>query len=320
MTLNIAMIGTGKIAENALAPALKQAEGGQLWSVMSRDASRANEFAKRHGAQSPNPAYDDLQELLSDPELDAIILATPDALHASQTIAAAKAAKHVLCEKPLATQSTDARAMVQACAENNVKLATAYHMRWHAGHRRLHQACQAGDFGELRHMRLQWSWYTDDASNWRASAEVGRWWSLAGVGTHMLDQIRWFMLPTAGEVVDLSSIIARQRFGGPHDETAVVALRFESGATAELCSSVMFEAPRRMEVYGTKNYAICENTLGLSGTGKIWTRSEGFDFEVKNPYRGEIEDFISAIREDRPAEVGGEEAARNVDLLLRAIE
>ena len=195
-----------------------------------------------------------------------------------------------------------------------MKLAVAYHMRWHTGHRALAAKVHAGALGEPRHLRLQWTFKSSDASNWRARPEVGRWWGLAGVGTHCLDQARWFFCPGCGEVSDVGSVVSRAVWSGPHDETAVLALEFESGATAEICSSVLFDAPRRMEVYGADGYAICENTLG-----KIWTDTGEQAFEPTNPYVGEIEDFIEAIQTGRDPEVTGEEGLKNVDILLKAV-
>ena len=84
MTLNFAILGTGRIAHNQLAPALSRAEGARLWSVLSRDLDRAKDFATSHQAQSPSPAYSDLYALVADPELDAVIIATPDKLHRSR--------------------------------------------------------------------------------------------------------------------------------------------------------------------------------------------------------------------------------------------
>ena len=319
MTLKIAMLGTGKIAGNQLAPALNLAEGGVLWSVYSRDLDRAHDFARQHQACSPKPAFDNLQDLLADSALDAVIIATPDALHAEQAVLAARAGKHVLCEKPMSTTREDAQAMVEAGKHGAVKLAIAYHMRWHTGHRALAAMAHAGEFGELRHLRLQWTFKSQDDANWRAHAEVGRWWGLAGVGTHCVDQARWFLQPGGGEVTEVRSVISREVWSGPHDETAVVALKFESGATAEICSSVLFDAPRRIELYASDGYAVGENTLGLSGEGEIRTNTGPLVFTPRNPYVGEIEDFIEAIQTGREPEVTGEEGARNIDILLQAV-
>src|SRR6185295_4929236 len=123
------------------------------------------DFASRHGAASPEPVYTDLAGLLTDPHLDAVLIATPDGLHARQAVAAARAGKHVLVEKPMATDLEGARAMVNAAEAAGVRLGVAYHLRWHAGHRLLHERVQQGDLGDLRHMRAQWTFRTADASN-----------------------------------------------------------------------------------------------------------------------------------------------------------
>ena len=319
MTVNLAIIATGRIAGNQLAPAVAQARGARLWSVLSRDRRRAADFAARHAAAAPSPACDDLDALLADPELDAVIIASPDKLHAGQGIAAARAGKHVFTEKPMATDRAEGRALVDACRDAGVKLGVAFHMRWHAGHRALAAAAHSGRFGVLRHMRIIWTQRAPDGSNWRASPEVGRWWSLGGLGPHCLDQVRWFLMPSAGEVCAIESVIDHSIWSSPHDETAVVALHFDNGATAEICTSMQFRAPRRMEIYGEDGWAIAEETFGYDGTGEIRTSEGAFDFPVRNPYVGEIRDFVQAIEEDREPEVGGEEGLRNVDLLLRAV-
>ncbi len=319
MTLKVAMIATGGIADTQLAPALTQAPSAQLWSVYSRDKGRANAFAAKHGAASPDAAHEDLDALLADPELDAVLIASPDKLHADQAVRAAKAGKHVLTEKPMATDREGAAAMVDAADKAGVVLAVAYHLRWHMGHRKLFEAARDGAFGTLRHMRVHWPTPARNADGWRARSEVGRWWALAGVGTHCLDQIRWFMVPQCGEITRAESIINRKVYNGPHDETALLTYQFENGSTAELCASVLYRGPRVMELYGPDGYAICTDTLGPHGQGRIETQDGSFDYTPANPYVGEIEDFADAIRDGRRPEVDGREGAANVDLLLRAV-
>ncbi|MFQ5704619.1 MAG: Gfo/Idh/MocA family protein [Gemmatimonadales bacterium] len=317
--LNLALIGTGRIADGQLAPAIAQADGVQLWSVLSRSADRAARFAESHRAKSSVAGHTSLDALLNDPDLDGVVIATPDKLHADQCVTAAMAGKHVLVEKPMVTSLRDADRMIEACDDRGVRLGVAYHLRWHAGHRLVADVVRAGDLGEIRHMRVQWSWLAPDAGNWRARREVGRWWSLAGVGTHCLDLIRWLMVPTCGEVELVRGVISKAVWRGPHDETAAVALRFESGATAEFCSSVNFESPHRMEIYGSEGYAICTNTLGASGAGTIQTRAGQLEFPIANPYVGEVLDFVRAIRDDATPAVDGREGRRNVELLLQVI-
>ena len=319
MTMNIAILGTGRIADGQLAPALHQVDGARLWSVLSRDDGRGGEFARRHGAAAANPVYGDLDSLLADPDLDGVLIASPDKLHAPQCIAAARAGKHVLTEKPMATDVAEAQAVVDACDAAGVTLAIAYHMRWHAGHRQLAAAVHGGRLGTIRHMRVQWTFLADSDENWRASSEVGRWWGLAGVGTHCLDQVRWFMVPSCGEIVVQENLISREVWKGPHDETALISLGFESGATAEICSSVLFNAPKRMEVFGSDTYAVCDDTLGPHGGGAISIGGEPMEYRISNPFVGEIADFVAAVAEGRPPEVDGREGLRNVATLVAAV-
>ena len=119
--LNIAILGTGSIASGGHAPALLQSKHAQLWSVPSRDSARAQQFTKKFKAQSGSPVHTSLASLLADPELDAVIVATPDKLHSEQTVAAAKAGKHVLLEKPLATDA-DGIARISKAALNRKSL------------------------------------------------------------------------------------------------------------------------------------------------------------------------------------------------------
>jgi len=313
--LNVAMLGTGRIADTQLAPALQQVRDARLWSVLSRDTARAQDFADRHGAASPTPAHTSLAEVLDDTALDAVVVATPDGLHADQALAAISAGKHVLVEKPMAIAVAEGTRMVRAAEAADVRLGVAYHLRWHAGHRAIVEMVRSGELGEVRHMRAQWAWPAADASNWRAHADVGRWWSLAGVGTHCLDMIRWLMVPACGKVSEIVGVTTRSVWGGPHDETAVVALKFQSGSTAEFCSSVLFSSPSRVEVYGSADYAIGTDTLGPHGAGSIVTSRGELPFPVTNPYVGELEDFVAAIRGGRSPEVDGVEGLRNVELM-----
>ncbi len=318
MTLKLAVIGPGGIAERKLLPALQAADGAELWSVMSRDKSRAESAAERFGAGSPNAAHDNIESLLSDPELDAVLIATPDKLHAEQAIAAAKAGKHVLCEKPMATSPEEARAMIAACKDAGVKLGVAYHLRWHGAQRALFEDVKAGKLGDLRHIRVQWSSLAADDSNWRARTDVGKWWALAGVGTHLLDQVLWYMTPTCGDVVEVKSVISHGVWGSPNDETAVLAMQFANGATAELCASIVFAGPTRFELYGTKDYAVSDNTMAVTGEGTMFTSGGPYNYDYVDCYRAEIEDFAAAVRENRAPEVDGEMGARNVEILCQA--
>jgi 1,5-anhydro-D-fructose reductase (1,5-anhydro-D-mannitol-forming) len=314
--INIGVIGVGKIAKNSLIPAIQHATGACFWSVLSRDIEKAQRITKEFSAESPKPAFDELEAFLSDPKLDAVIVASPDKLHAHHSLAAIDKGKHVLVEKPMATSTTEADMMLKAAHRAGVKLAVAYHMRWHAGHRKLSRQVWSGAYGELQTVRAQWTFNAPDSSNWRAHNELGRWWSLAGVGTHCLDWILWMMRPVCGEVEDIQSVVSRTDVTSTHDTSAAVHLRFQSGAIAHMFCSAIHDAPRIGEIYGSAGYAFCRETIGTSGSGEIVTHAGALNYKSANPYVGEIEDFAAAIADDRDPEATGEDGLRNIELLV----
>ena len=313
--VNFGIIGTGNIAGSGHGRAFATTSNANLLSVYSRDLSRARGFAQEHGAAR---AFSSLDEMLKDPELDAVIITSPDRLHFEHALVVAKAGKHILLEKPMVTEFGQGEKLISLCTANHLKLAIAYHLRHHAGHQQLVAYARSGQLGRIIHVRALWSWQAYDNSNWRASSELGKWWSLAGVGTHCLDLVRWILVPCAGEVEMVSAVASNAVYQGPHDELAILSLRFTLGATAEICSSSVFAAPTRLEVYGTAGYVIAEDTFGRHGAGKIWSNKGEVHFVPQNPFVEQLESFSRSLLFGVPLAVDGEEGMKNAYLLIEA--
>ncbi|MBI4433175.1 Gfo/Idh/MocA family oxidoreductase [Candidatus Uhrbacteria bacterium] len=314
--MRLACIGTGDVADRWLVPALKNIPGTQLWSVCGRDPHRTGAFAAMHGAAAPSSVYTDLDALLADPALEAVIIATPDQLHASQTISAARAGKHVFVEKPMATSVADARAMHAACEAAGVVLQVGYHLRWHQGHHEIVRAMDAGRIGTVRHVGMRWSYPAENANNWRAQGATGRWWSLAALGTHTMDLAWWMLRKNHGDIVALHSLCTNGILGSTRDETTTIALRFASGVTADITVSVAMPIVRQLEVYGTTGMIHAEGTLGARGGGRITINATGdLPYARQDPYQTELTQFVNAIRDPALGVVGGEDGIRNVELL-----
>ncbi len=118
--MNIAILGPGGISDDQHAPAVRLHEDTQLWSVLSRSQARADAFSLKHDLKSNSPGYTDLKSLIADENLDAVIIASPDRLHAQQVIQCAEAGKHILLEKPMATSLEECDQMIAACQANSV--------------------------------------------------------------------------------------------------------------------------------------------------------------------------------------------------------
>jgi predicted dehydrogenase len=141
------IIGLGRIADSEIAPAINASPRGVLRGVVSRDQGRADSFATRHDAAR---ALTSVTELLADPAVDAVYIATPNALHADQVVAAARAGKHVLCDKPLALHVADAPGAGAACELAGVRLGITFQTRYHGSFSRFREVIQDGSLGEIR--------------------------------------------------------------------------------------------------------------------------------------------------------------------------
>ena len=135
---------------------------------------------------------------------------------------------------------------------------------------------------------------------------------LGAVGTHCLDLARWYLRPGCGEIERAHALTSSPVHHSPHDETALVALRFASGATADILCSVLIRAGRSIELYGEAGTARAEDVLGPHGGGRIVINDQELAYTPVDPYRGELQDFVDAVAHGRAPEVDGDEGLANV--------
>lgn len=160
MSINWGFIGAGMVAEKALAPAVRSARGANLYAVASRDIKRAQ-------ALKPEVAYDNYEELLNDPKVDAIYIALPNNLHKELTIKALNAGKHVLCEKPLAMNYAQAQEMFAVAKSNNRLLVEAIWFRFHPRTNKMIQVVALGEIGEPLTLDATFTFENKTLNNYR---------------------------------------------------------------------------------------------------------------------------------------------------------
>src|SRR5919204_6439430 len=219
MALGIALLGTGSIADHAFAPAVQATDGAQLIAVLSRDPRRGAAFAQRHAIPA---VYDDLATLLRSPQVDAVIVATPDATHEPQVIAAAQAGKHILCEKPMTTTVAGCQRMAEVIRASGITFAMGYTWRFNAGAQTIKALLEAGAIGPVRYARGFLSTQAQDPPGWRAQQAEARYWALSGVGTHLIDLWRWYF----GEPASVGGCLAMPVHHGPNDEVTTLVFDY----------------------------------------------------------------------------------------------
>lgn len=307
------VIGSGGIARRRTIPeGIVPASNARLVAMCGANAAANTEVAKEFGA----PAAANMEELLRC-DLDAVYIATPPNVHREQTVACARAGKHVLCEKPLGLTVADAEAMMAACAQAKVRLGTAFMMRFHAQHQAALQLIRDGKLGQPVFGRAQLScWYPPMPGAWRQDPAMSGGGSLMDMGGHCIDLLEMFF----GPVSSVSCFTSRTVHSYASEDSAVASLRFANGALGVV--DVFFCMPdeaslNRLELYGSLGSILAQGTIGQGAQGEMTAflkedagvydaqQARAADGGIRinpqpvNPYRAEIEEFSQAILEKR---------------------
>lgn len=331
MALGWAIISTGMHPENKIAPAINAAAEADLVAVYSRDRSRAEAFAQKHGARA---AYDSLEELLADSRVEAVFLCSPNALHAGHAIQAARSGKHVLCEKPMTTTLDDAVAMVRSCREQGVKLGVGYHLRTHPGHVLARDLIAQGALGQTTLAQGQWGFGVRGRAQPPPRSGLRQWWgepeliggaaAMMGTGVHVVDLLRFLL---GQEVVEVAAITDGQTGDQPLETMASISLRFDGGAIAAVsCGRLLPDSRNDFTIYGTDGRITGRATLWESRQGRIEVvsetvnRTEVYSSDYLGNFIAELEDFQQAIEQDREPVATGLDGLRVVEVTLAMIE
>jgi 1,5-anhydro-D-fructose reductase (1,5-anhydro-D-mannitol-forming) len=299
-----ALIGASTIAHEYVIPALRDLPDAEILGVFSASAERGRSYADAHDIPR---AYVSLEECLADPSVDAVYISTTNDLHAHQTQAAARAGKHVLCDKPLATTLAEADAMVAACEEAGVVFATNHHLPNSPAHRALRRLIQDGALGELRAMRVHHArWLPPELQSWRTSSPSSGAGVIFDVTVHDAALVR-FLLDE--EIVAASATSSNQGMAAGGIEDAVMGvMTTASGLPVQFHDAwTVPHAGTGLEVHGSEASAISRETMTSDPTGALLLR-RGDDIEEID--LGEREDlYRRALRKFHGAVRGGGEVA-----------
>jgi predicted dehydrogenase len=249
MTVRAAIVGLGRWGRSLVGAVQGKTEAIKFVAGHTRTRASAAEFCRERNI-ALRGRFDDI---LADPTIDAVVLATPHSLHAAQVIAAAKAGKHVLVEKPLTLDRQSAQAAVAAAKEAGIVLAVGFNRRFHPSVVELRKRLNDGRLGTVMAMIAQHTTSTGQfipADNWRAQPEEAPGGAITAVGVHSIDH----MIEFGGRVRDVLCT-TRRYIPGPSDDTSNVMLRFENGATGLLFCSVATATNFSFALYGSKGLA-----------------------------------------------------------------
>jgi predicted dehydrogenase len=276
-----------------------------LVAVSRARAELAESFAREFGARR---WYSDWRELLLDHEIDAVYVATPVHLHAEQTIAAAEAGKHVLCEKPMSLNVADCDRMIAACRANNVKLGVAYYRHFYPAVRRVKELVDSGALGVPVVVQINaFEWFDpspSDARAWLIDKNRSGGGPMFDFGCHRIE----VMLDIFGDVKDVKSTMGNTFFDREVEDVATAVFQFEKGTCGTLTVAHAAREPQDTFDLFCSQGSIHIPVLN-EGTMRVIT-SEGERLEThanaKNIHQPLIEDFANAVLTHREPLVRGE--------------
>ncbi len=317
------ILSTADIGRKKVIPGIQAAARSTVVAIASRDVARAQEAATALGIPRVHGSY---EALLDDPEVDAVYIPVPNHLHATWTIAAARAGKHVLCEKPLAMTALDAERMVDACASAGVVLMEAFMYRHHPSWVAVRELVAAGRIGRLVAVQSWFSYFNDDAANIRNIREYGGG-ALFDIGCYNVNLSR--MLFDA-EPRRVEASIVRDPASGVDVMTSGL-LEFDEGVATFTCTT-RAEDDQRVHIYGTEGRISLDIPFNIppdlpvsirlarGGDPPVAPAIETMIFDAADQYAVQAGHFAAAVLDGRPVPVPPSDAVANLRVIERLFE
>lgn len=241
-------------------------------------------FAKEHKFD----LKDDIDTLLEDPGIDALVLATPHSMHADQVVAAAAKGKHVYCEKPFALTKAEAERAVSAANEAGITLGLGYNRRWHPEMTKLRDQIRQGDLGTILHVESTMTFPNAlflNADAWRANREETPCGGLTPMGVHAIDG----MIDLCGSIDEVYCQSFRRAVEVDADDTTSILFRMKDGMSGYLGTMTATGGGFSFQVYGSKGYVRLEGMTHVAGTPSEERRTRLFGDCTFKPIKGEAE-------------------------------
>ena len=292
--LRFGVIGIGNIVTTTIAPAMCDDPTCALVAAVSRDQGRADAFAAEFGV---DVATTDYAAMLERDDVDAVFIATPNALHAEQAVAAARAGKHILCDKPLATSVKDARAVVEAASQAGVMLGVNFHNRFLPWIRDTTAMVADGTIGRVDLIEVHVGAGPRAYTNWRADPAVAGLGSIYNVGVHVLDFLGVIL---GAEPAEVTAMFDRAPGSGGVEMLALVLIRFDNGALAYVnCNELLANSRNDITIYGSAGRIIGEHLTRSRVDGALRILTDGDEREVAYPappaHRLAVAGFAAAV-------------------------
>jgi len=314
--VRFAAVGLGSISDIFMQACAQSSKCKVTALVTGHAAEKAPKYETLYGV-SPKAVYDyqNFDEIAHNPDIDAVYIGLPNSMHAEYTIRAARAGKHVLCEKPMAISSTECRQMIDACRQHNVKLMIAYRVQYDPMWQQIRKMARDGDLGQVQ--GFQGGFYGVKTSGWRLDRKLAGGGSLLDLGIYPLNTIRWIV---GEEPVSFSAQAgtraADSRFSTV-EESIEFSMKFPSGVLASSGSSYGEMGGAYLSIDGADGNLWVDPAFfyeGLKFHGQTHKGAVSQASPAKRPYQFvyEADHFADCIRSNREPDTSGEEGLKDL--------
>jgi len=318
--LGFALCGLGGFSTHALAPAFRETKFCRLAGIITGSPDKAARWKAQYDiADHCIYNYDTMPKLADNPDIDVVYVVTPNALHAESTIKAAKAGKHVLCEKPMEVSVEKCQQMIDACHTAKRLLGIGYRLRFEPNNLECVRLAREKVFGELKLIEAGFGIALKDPSQWRFNRALAGGGPLLDVGVYALQAMRYLSGEEPVAVSAIQTVTDPAKF---HDieESISWQMKFPSGVIANGAASYRFNNLNHYTAYAERGSFGLDAAYGFRGLhGK---RSDGKIIQLPdiNQFATEMDDFAQCILENRPTRVPGEEGLRDVKIMTAIYE
>ncbi len=299
-TLRFGIIGFGAFAERSVLPAMRALPDVEVVALQKRSLADAKAKAEAHGIRL---AFASAEELAACPDVDAVFIVSANGAHCAETIAAARAGKHVLVEKPIARTAAEAEAMIEACRAAGVRLMVGHLVRFSPLVKKIRDTIRSGVLGSITYARADFV-YDGRLSRraWLRDRTVAGGGPVHDIGVHCLDTLRYVL---SDEVVAASAMLSPEPLPERTEESALLALKFSRGTLgAVFCSFLAPERRKQLEIIGSEGRVMAGDftsgghatdlTISTgSGTRPIETTTESI--QIPNLITEEVRHFTKAV-------------------------
>jgi predicted dehydrogenase len=318
--LGVALCGLGGLSTNQIAPALQKTRHCELVGVVSSDRQKSKQWQTKYNIPDRNVyTYDTIEKMIDNPDIDIVYVVTPNALHLDHSVAAAKAGKHVFCEKPMEITVERCQKMIDACKKADRLLGVAYRCQTEPHHLECIRIAREKELGNIKMIEGGFGISVGDPNQWRLKHSLSGGGALMDVGIYLLQATRYITGEEPVMVTALESKTDAKKFAEV-DETMTWTSTFPSGVVAYCGASFNTALMSRFNVQTDRGSFGMEPAFNYGGLKGHRSDGKPLDFPQVDQFATELDDFARCILENKPTRVSGEEGMQDVKILTAIYE